>query len=41
MRYLPGILGALCIVGGIAWIAPAFGLIAAGVFLLAIDRRIG
>ena len=41
MRYVPGLLGALLVVAGFAWLMPALGVIAAGVFLLAIDRRIG
>ena len=41
MRYVPGLLGAVLIVAGAAWILPGLGVIAAGGFLLAIDRRIG
>ena len=41
MRYVPGLLGALLVVAGAAWLVPALGVIVAGVFLLAIDRRIG
>lgn len=40
MKYIPGALGAAFIVSGAALLAPWLGLIAAGVFLLAIDRRI-
>ena len=41
MRYVPGILGALLVVAGCALILPALGLLAAGGFLLALDRRVG
>ena len=41
MRYVPGVLGALLVIAGCALILPPLGLIAAGGFLLAIDRRIG
>lgn len=41
MRYVPGVLGAVLIVAGCALILPPLGVIAAGGFLLAIDRRIG
>lgn len=41
MKYLPGILGALLVVAGVAWLLPPLGLIVAGGFLLALDRRIG
>lgn len=41
MKYIPGLLGALLVVVGAAWLLPPLGLIAAGGFLLAIDRRIG
>lgn len=40
MKYTPGVLGALLVIAGCAWILPALGLIATGGFLLAIDRRI-
>ena len=36
-----GALGALLVIVGAAWLMPALGVIAAGGFLLAIDRRIG
>ena len=41
MKFVPGVLGAVLIVAGAAWLLPPLGLIAAGGFLLAIDRRIG
>lgn len=41
MKYVPGALGALLVIAGAAWLMPALGLVAAGGFLLAIDRRIG
>lgn len=41
MKYLPGLLGAVLVIAGCAWVLPALGLIAAGGFLLALDRRIG
>ena len=41
MKYIPGVLGALLVIVGAAWLLPALGVIAAGGFLLAIDRRIG
>ena len=41
MKFVPGVLGAVLIVAGCALILPPLGLIAAGGFLLAIDRRIG
>lgn len=41
MKYIPGVLGAFLVVAGLAWLLPALGVIAAGGFLLAIDRRIG
>lgn len=40
MKYIPGVLGALLVIAGAAWLMPALGLIATGGFLLAIDRRI-
>ena len=40
MRYVPGLLGAVLIVAGAAWILPGLGVIAAGGFLLALDRRL-
>lgn len=39
MRYIPGILGALLIVAGVAVIFWPLALIVAGGFLLAVDRR--
>ena len=41
MKYVPGLLGAVLVVAGFAWLMPALGVIAAGGFLLALDRRIG
>ncbi len=41
MKYIPGLLGALLVIAGCAWLMPALGVIAVGGFLLAIDRRIG
>ena len=41
MKYVPGALGALLVIAGAAWLLPPLGVIAAGGFLLAIDRRIG
>ena len=41
MKYVPGLLDAVLVVAGFAWLMPALGVIAAGGFLLAIDRRIG
>ncbi len=40
MKYVPGALGAVLVVVGCALILPPLGLIAAGGFLLAVDRRI-
>ena len=40
MRLLPGILGALLIVAGIGLIFWPLALVAAGCFLLAVDRRL-
>lgn len=40
MRYIPGILGALLIVAGVAVISWPLALIVAGGFLLALDRRV-
>lgn len=40
MKYVPGVLGALLIVAGAAWILPALGLLVAGGFLLVLDRRL-
>ena len=41
MRYLPGILGALLVVVGVAVVFWPLALVVAGGFLLAVDRRIG
>ena len=41
VKYVPGVLGALLVIVGAAWLLPALGVIATGGFLLAIDRRIG
>lgn len=41
MRYIPGILGALLIVAGVAVIFWPLALIVAGGFLLVLDRRVG
>ena len=41
VRYLPGALGAACIVAGAALIWWPLGLVAFGAFLLLIDRRLG
>jgi len=40
VRYIPGVLGALLVIAGAAWILPGLGVIAAGGFLLALDRRL-
>lgn len=40
MKYVPGVLGALLICTGIGFIFWPLALIAAGLFLLAVDRRI-
>ena len=40
LKYIPGVLGALLVIAGAAWILPGLGVIAAGGFLLAIDRRL-
>ena len=39
MKYVPGVLGALLVCAGLALILPALAIIAAGLFLLALDRR--
>ncbi len=39
MRFVPGILGALLIVAGVAVVWWPAALVVAGVFLLAVDRR--
>ena len=41
MKFVPGALGALLVCAGLAWVFAPLGLVAAGVFLLLIDRRIG
>ncbi len=40
MKFLPGLFGALLVVAGVAFIYLPAALIAAGVFLLALDRRL-
>lgn len=40
VRYLPGAIGAACIVAGLAVIWWPLGLIAFGVFCLLMDRRL-
>jgi hypothetical protein len=39
MRYVPGVLGAACLVVGAAMVLPAVGFAVAGLLLLALDRR--
>ncbi len=39
-KFLPGLLGAALVVAGVAAIAWQLGLIVAGGFLLAVDRRL-
>jgi hypothetical protein len=39
VKYAPGILGALLVCAGLALIMPPLAVIAAGMFLLAVDRR--
>ena len=39
MKYVPGVLGALLVCVGLALILPPLAVIAAGLFLLALDRR--
>lgn len=39
LHYLPGILGALLVVAGVAFIYWPLALVVAGAFLLAVDRR--
>jgi hypothetical protein len=41
VRYIPGLLGAALVVAGAAVVFWPAGLVVAGVFLLALDRRIG
>jgi hypothetical protein len=40
MKYLPGILGALLVVAGIAAVYWPAALVAAGLFLLMLDRKL-
>ncbi len=40
MKFLPGVLGALLVVAGVAFIYLPAALIVAGVLLLALDRRL-
>jgi len=40
MKFLPGILGALLVVLGVALMWPPLALIVAGCFLLMLDRRV-
>ena len=40
LKYLPGVLGALLIVAGVAVVFWPLALSVAGVFLLAVDRRV-
>jgi hypothetical protein len=40
MSYLPGVLGALLVVAGVAFIFWPLALIVAGGFLLVLDRRL-
>ena len=40
LKLLPGIFGALLVTAGVAWFLPPLGLIVAGGFLLAVDRRL-
>jgi hypothetical protein len=40
VKYLPGILGALLIVAGVAFVYWPAAFVAAGVFLLLLDRRL-
>lgn len=39
-RFVPGVLGAVLVAGGLALIWPPLGLIAAGGFLLLLDWRV-
>jgi hypothetical protein len=39
VRYIPGILGALLVCVGLAFMWWPLAIVAAGVFLLAVDRR--
>jgi hypothetical protein len=40
VKYLPGVLGALLIVAGVAVVFWPLALVVAGGFLLAVDRRV-
>ena len=40
MKYLPGVLGALCLVVAGVLVTPALGFAVAGLLLLAVDRRV-
>lgn len=40
MKFVPGILGALLVCAGLAWVFAPLGVVAAGAFLLLVDRRI-
>lgn len=40
-KYIPGALGAACVVAGVSFIWWPLGLIALGAFLLLVDRRLG
>lgn len=40
MKFLPGILGALLVIAGVAFVFWPLALITAGGFLLAVDRRL-
>lgn len=41
VKFLPGVFGALLVVAAAALVAVPLGLAVAGLFLLALDRRIG
>ena len=40
MKFVPGALGAVLVCAGLAWIFAPLGVVAAGAFLLLIDRRL-
>jgi hypothetical protein len=40
VKYVPGVLGALLVVAGVAFIFWPLAVITAGLFLLAVDRRL-
>jgi hypothetical protein len=40
VKYVPGVLGALLVVTGVAFIFWPLAVITAGLFLLAVDRRL-